>query len=183
MEKENQRIALSKRLLKKALLRLLARKELGKIRVTELCEEASINRATFYRHYQTPLDVLKDIERDCSDDLKKALSPPQTVEDFRRVTEQICVYLYDHAATVRLLLQCRTAEDIVREVSGSLWAAGSALEEYAGMDPATRQLVTAFLGFGSYHMLRQWMTEDIPKTPQEIAALVFSLSDLRGRPL
>ena len=70
MEKENQRITLSKRLLKEALLRLLTRKQLDQITVSELCGEASINRATFYRHYGTPRDVLKDIEWDCSQELR-----------------------------------------------------------------------------------------------------------------
>ena len=97
MEKENQRITLSKRLLKEALLRLLTRKQLDQITVSELCGEASINRATFYRHYGTPRDVLKDIEWDCSRELRSTMIKPRTMADIRKVTEHICVYLYDHA--------------------------------------------------------------------------------------
>ena len=61
MERENQRIMLTKRLLKESLLRLLERKELDKISITELCREAGINRATFYRHYEIPRDILNEL--------------------------------------------------------------------------------------------------------------------------
>ena len=59
--KENQRIVISKRMLRESLLRLLRTKELSEINITELCREAEINRATFYKYYNTPQDVLSDI--------------------------------------------------------------------------------------------------------------------------
>lgn len=50
--KDDQRIALTKRLLREGLLRLLSKTDLNKISVTQLCIESGINRATFYRHYE-----------------------------------------------------------------------------------------------------------------------------------
>ena len=58
--KENQRVILTKRLLYEGLLRLLEKKELHKITITELCAEAGINRATFYKHNSTPKDLMND---------------------------------------------------------------------------------------------------------------------------
>ena len=49
--KDDQRTALTKRLLREGLLRLLSKTDLNKISVTQLCIESGINRATFYRHY------------------------------------------------------------------------------------------------------------------------------------
>lgn len=56
--KDDQRIALTKRLLREGLLRLLSKTDLNKISVTQLCIESGINRATFYRHYEEPRDIL-----------------------------------------------------------------------------------------------------------------------------
>ena len=64
MPKENQRVALSKRMLKEGLIKLLNKKNISKISINELCEIAEINRTTFYRHYQTPHDVLLEVEYD-----------------------------------------------------------------------------------------------------------------------
>ena len=58
MEKrENQRIMLSKRLIKESLTRLLASESIHKISVRMLCEEAGINRSTFYKYYGSQYDV------------------------------------------------------------------------------------------------------------------------------
>jgi len=52
--RENQRVQLTKRLLKEALMKLLEEKPLEQINVSELCRVADINRATFYKHYAIP---------------------------------------------------------------------------------------------------------------------------------
>ena len=49
--KDDQRTKLTKRLLREALLLLLEKNDINKIAVTQLCQQAGINRATFYRHY------------------------------------------------------------------------------------------------------------------------------------
>lgn len=79
MEKVNQRVALTKRLIQEALLRLLKKTPLAKVSVCALCEEAQINRTTFYRHYETPDDVLSEIAADA-------------VQQFSRTTPRRRVY-------------------------------------------------------------------------------------------
>ena len=51
MEKQNQRIMLTKQLIHAAFLRLLRSKGIREISIRELCDEAGINRTTFYNHY------------------------------------------------------------------------------------------------------------------------------------
>ena len=62
---ENQRVRLSKMLLKNALIKLLKEKPLEKITIYELCAEAQLNRVTFYKYYGSQYDLLTDIENDC----------------------------------------------------------------------------------------------------------------------
>lgn len=181
MEKENQRVALSKRLLKEALLRLLEEKELDKITISELCKEASINRATFYRHYETPRDVLLDIEQEYSRKLRKVLPTPQTMEDMRHITEGICVFLYEHADLLKILLRCLTGEEIAKAISNNIHKLSESLTDTLPMDDDAQQLVSTYFGYGTYHLLRQWIMEDIQKTPQEIAELISAITDIRKK--
>ena len=58
---ENQRIALSKKLLKDALLSLLKEKNMIDISIKELCERSGVNRSTFYRHYDNLSDLMEEI--------------------------------------------------------------------------------------------------------------------------
>ncbi|MCC8090140.1 MAG: TetR/AcrR family transcriptional regulator, partial [Oscillospiraceae bacterium] len=77
-KKENQRVMLTKRLLKDALIRLLNGKSIDEISVTELCRESGINRSTFYHHYGSPYDVLAEREQTmlfhlCKNDIRTAI--------------------------------------------------------------------------------------------------------------
>ncbi|MBP3434399.1 MAG: TetR/AcrR family transcriptional regulator, partial [Clostridia bacterium] len=90
--KENQRVALSKRLLKEALVRLLEKKKLDNITVFELCAEAGINRATFYRHYGIPKDLLLDLELDMVEEIRSVLKKPFQKENVLENIETIFTY-------------------------------------------------------------------------------------------
>ncbi len=94
MVKENQRVALSKRMLKEGLMALLKKKNIRKISVNELCETAEINRTTFYRHYQTPHDVLIDIELDFA-----KLAQEKPLPSTARGDIFICLWLPDSFCT------------------------------------------------------------------------------------
>ena len=52
-EKEDQRVMLTKRLLKDSLVSLLKEKTIFKITIRELCDTAGINRSTFYKYYDS----------------------------------------------------------------------------------------------------------------------------------
>ena len=47
----------------KALLRLLEKKDFEYITVKELCDEAGVNRSTFYLHYENTVDLLAEAAR------------------------------------------------------------------------------------------------------------------------
>ena len=49
--------------IRRAVLRLAARKPLHKISVTEICREAPVHRSTFYKYYGSPYDVMGEIRR------------------------------------------------------------------------------------------------------------------------
>ena len=60
---ENQRIRLSKAMLKAGLLTLLKEKPLNQISIYELCAASQINRTTFYKYYGSQTDLLKEKKR------------------------------------------------------------------------------------------------------------------------
>ena len=63
-KKENQRVRLTKLMLKDALVDLLEKTPLQQITITEICERAEINRTTFYKYYSSECDLYDDIEND-----------------------------------------------------------------------------------------------------------------------
>ena len=173
--KENQRVKLTKRLLKEALLQLLEQKRLDQISVSELCRVSGINRATFYNHYAIPQDVLREMEQGIAAELRDLAPAEQSPETAREYMERICGYLYDRRALVRILLESKTDEDIleiVGETNRRYWGQFGPQNQH-GPDEAGVKLTVTFFTAGTYYMIRQWLLDGVEKTPREVADMVF----------
>ena len=60
--KTDVRILKTKGKFRRALLDLLAVKGIGQISVCEICQKAGVNRNTFYAHYTSAEDLMKEVE-------------------------------------------------------------------------------------------------------------------------
>ncbi|MCM1296971.1 MAG: TetR family transcriptional regulator C-terminal domain-containing protein [Muribaculaceae bacterium] len=67
--KENRRVKFTKMFLNESLLKFLAEKPISRITVKEICEEADVNRSTYYVHFTDPYDQLKKLEMDIMIDM------------------------------------------------------------------------------------------------------------------
>ena len=68
----DRRTKYTQKIIRDTLIDLLSEKDINKITVSEICEIADINRATFYRYYLDVYDLLEQIEQDFSEELKEA---------------------------------------------------------------------------------------------------------------
>ena len=78
---------------------------------------------------------------------------------------------------MRILLECKTDEDIleiVSETNHRYWSRFGGNTEH-GLDGDGAKLVVTFFSAGAYYMIRRWILEDVGKTPKEVADLIFHL--------
>ena len=61
MSTENRRTTLTKKLLQNSLIESLEKKPIHEITIKEICDNADVNRSTFYRHYNTPHALFDEI--------------------------------------------------------------------------------------------------------------------------
>src|SRR6476469_8481823 len=99
--KTDGRVRYTKMVIKESLLALLAEKPIQKITVTEICDLAQINRATFYTHYRDAFDLLEQIE----DELFAELSATVITEerDPDRMTREILKIIERNIELCRVL--------------------------------------------------------------------------------
>lgn len=166
----NQRVAITKRLLKEGLFRLLEKKPLEKINITELCRESGINRATFYRHYELPRDILVETETEFFEEMLKLFNNPLTPED----VERCYAYFLQNADMVKLFMQYASYADL-SELFNALYQKLFDKMSVDLLDTENNQLIFAFLAGGGYFLLHQWLMGDSSKTPKEIADITFSI--------
>ncbi len=176
--KVNQRIALTKRLIHEALLRLLETRSIDKINVTELCNESGINRATFYRHYDVPRDVLIEIGNALSEDVvaKFDMLPISETSHGYRYIEDLCSYFYDHSAIIKVLISNSSEDDLTNAINKMFHRILAIKEQSSAsvnIEDDAIKLISTFVVGGGYFLLRQWLMEDIQKTPEEIANMLM----------
>lgn len=63
-ERTDKRIIKTRLAIRTSFLKILKSKPLTEITIRELCDDALINRSTFYCHYRNPADVLEEIENE-----------------------------------------------------------------------------------------------------------------------
>ena len=178
MKAENQRVAITKRMLQEGLVRLLEKKDLDKISITELCRESGINRVTFYRHYEIPHDILMEMEKSLLNELKQAYPLPKSLPALRQYLEDTCSLLDDNIHLLKLIIRNNTDSDfciLFNEIMQEIWKESILTDVVEDPDPEGLQLLGIYTAGGVYFFLRQWLLGNIQKTPHEIAAIAYNM--------
>ena len=178
MEQENQRIAISRRLLKESLLRLLKEKEIDKITISELCRDACVNRSTFYRYYEIPQDVLTDIQKDLYYKIRKDVPMPKTVDGIKISMEKLFRSIDENKNMLRLLILNNSDTDFANFISDiymEIWHDCGQIPILKELKPEEIQLLMFYCTGGSYSVLRSWLMGDIRGSAQEMADYVWEL--------
>ena len=176
-QKENQRIALTRRLLQEGLLRLLAHEKLEHISVTALCKEAGINRATFYNHYASPTALLEEMEVSLVNRLQQIAEHAESIEEILNQTEECLILLKENSALFQMLVKYHADRDLEELVlkTARYYDNHRINALQTQLDPDTVHLVSSYLYAGCYNLIREWLVRDIDKTPREIAELLVSI--------
>lgn len=171
-EKMNQRIRLTKQLLKNSLMELLETESIQKIAIKSLCERAGINRSTFYKYYGSQFDLLREIEEDAVQNVISILeSHPDGKAD---ALLEICRYLDQNVLFVRPLItndsefvkMIFSHPTIQREIEQSL-------APY--YDAAQQEYIFDFIAFGSARIIQIWINKRERESAGEIAQLLAKL--------
>lgn len=78
------RVRYTKMVIRREFIKLLEENNISKITVTAICEKAEINRATFYKYYDNPYDLLVKTECELLDGLQEKIEALPT-RDFASV--------------------------------------------------------------------------------------------------
>ncbi|MBP5454560.1 MAG: TetR family transcriptional regulator C-terminal domain-containing protein [Lachnospiraceae bacterium] len=176
--KDNQRVRLTKKMLKDAYISLMHKKSTDKITVKELCAAAELNRSTFYLHYNEPNDVLTGIEDELigktidyiSDISINLLHTPLAL------IEAFLDFLQENDEIFRLLLIENTTPHFkdkflrfcLKELITSI--------DYTA-EPKYKDYVFSFVVNGSLNILTRWIAHDYDMEKKELAELLFHISE------
>ena len=95
-EKTDLRIIKTKKILFETLLKLMKQKNFDKIKISDICEEALINRSTFYADYQDKYELLDDLVEDLKVSLLKDLENYENNISSKEYIMRLLSILIDH---------------------------------------------------------------------------------------
>ncbi len=173
---ENQRIRLSKAMLKSALLNLLSEKPLNQITVHEICRTAEINRTTFYKYYGSQFDLLEEIQKDFFTRLDENLknigsSNPDALLD-------VLKYLHTQRGTFCILVNAmpdRAFAEQLFSISAVGFLFKSRIDDHYSAMQA--KYIKLFVFQGAYAIIRDWLSSREPEPAAEIAQILHALRD------
>ena len=95
-EKTDLRIVKTKKILFNSLLDLMKRKNFEKIKISDICEEALVNRSTFYAHYDDKYELLIDLFEERKLSLLKVFEDNENKAFSKEYLMELLSILIDH---------------------------------------------------------------------------------------
>ena len=169
-----------------ALISLLKKKPFDYITVSEICEEAGVNRSTFYLHYETIGDLLAETTRYLLDDFLTYFSTDAKaialnladceLNDLIFICDKYLSpylsYVKDHKeifGTALLYNQTLGFEDVYKRMFDNIF--NPILERFQ-YTPSNRQYVMMYYLNGVNAIILEWLRNSCDKSIQEIAEII-----------
>lgn len=175
MNSFDARVRYTKMIIEKNFLELLRKKPVSKITVTELCNAAQINRATFYKHYQDVPQLLEKIEENLFDQIRTVFQiPPVRIEDYlrdmlaytQRESEHFMVLGSDNGDPQLLTKTFMICYESVFPILS---------KNLPGMEENELTLLYHFLSHGSGGVLTGWIKGGMKESPEKVAQMIMKL--------
>lgn len=169
--KNNSRYKTSSQKIEDAFLSLIHKHKYESITICQICEQAHINRSTFYTHYDDINDLIIKIESNFANCMAKIFhyGTRQTHEAFI----EMFTFIRNHQAFYKAFLNIPYA---TLAESNTKTAVLSNIENLKTNDLSGFALYyrASFFGAGIKEMCRLWLARDCQETPEQMATLLLA---------
>lgn len=175
MHDTDRRVKYTKMVLRESLLELLQEKPINRISVTELCQNADVNRGTFYAHYSEPYDLLKQIEDELFEDIRSCFedNSEKTIEDMNldllmiiNRNRELCRVILSENASPNFISRIY---EIGAEYFRKCWK--GSIEKL----DLPEEYLYHYIATGNIEIIRYWIMNDDGRSPENIAAMISGL--------
>lgn len=169
--KNNLRYKISSEKIETAFLTLILHHKYEDITISQVCQEAGVNRSTFYCHYDDINDLIIKIENKFAKGTATIFNygQRQTHEAFIEMFSFIKDNKYFYKAFLNIpyitLAETNTKIDVLKNIG-----------ENVNIDKTNKMGIfyrASFFGAGIKEMCRLWLQYDCRETPEEMASLLL----------
>lgn len=171
MKGENRRVAMTRRMIKDALIFLMEEKDFAKISISDICTKADINRSTFYSHYKDTRQVISDIEDDI---ISRFPVIDGYDKDFRLAIRSIFAFIKDNSELITIMVVKRRDDSFMEKIIKT------ALTRYEHLSTESNEermrLNYIFCVSGIIGIIREWISSDFELSIDAFTDIVLSLA-------
>lgn len=178
MSSIDARVRYTRMIIEQSFLELLQKKPVAKITVTEICQIAGINRATFYKHYLDVPDLLEKIEEDLFNQIRRSFGAEQIkVKDF---LIRMLRYTKDNQDRFFALGGENGDPNLMMKTFMVCYESAYPLlaQNMPGVSDNERQMLYHFLSQGAGGVLAWWVRDGMRTSPEELAQFILSVSSI-----
>lgn len=170
----------TRRVLQESLLDLMKEKPVAKITIKELCENADINRTTFYAHYTDPCQLLRTIEDETlswAEEMIHTLLRQSDPSETLKIIEGIMQYFADNRKQIQVLMSEQGDIGFQKQLLTLIYSKCLLTPSDAQRaDRLIREYPFIFVVNGSIGLIQHWMKNDLNKPVREMAEIILHMA-------
>lgn len=183
-KKVDRRVKYTKMVIKESFIKILKKKPISKITVKEICDDADINRATFYSHYLDHYDLLQQIENEVITDINQYLSEYKQIENplaskdnVIEMTEKVLEYIEENRELFNILLNSHGDTNFQQEIIKIIQEQHNTLmNENTDLSKENAEYVFHFLASGAFGLIQLWLKDGTKIQPSKMAELILKMA-------
>jgi len=183
----DRRIAKTKILLENSLIKLMIEKGFDKISIKDLCQEADINRGTFYLHYKDKYDLLEQKEdeilngfiiivNNIVENHPKNFILPANKEILLHIFTNIYIFAKENADFMRVVLGANGDLNFQMKIRNTIETRMvEAISINSDIEKMPIKYLAPFASSAQLGIIQKWLKSGMKETPGELAAFVSNI--------
>lgn len=171
--KTDARVKYTRMVIRNAFLELLKEKPVSKITVKEICERSEINRATFYKHYRDPFNLLEKLEEEMLAHIHEMLSK-KAYTDITALYIDMLNTLKENEELYRVLASNHGNHSLYSHIFTGCYEQIFPLidRKFPNLDYVRQNLLYYYISQGCSGAVSYWFTNGMKESPEEIAEFI-----------
>ena len=170
----------TKQVISESFLELLREKPASRITVTEICSMASINRATFYKHYLDVPDLQASLENEILSDFEMFLKDYRFsgAVKYQTMLVEMLTYLQEHGSRFYLLCSGNAGSELPAKTFRLFneFTFPIMRKKLPALQEEKATLLYQFLTHGCGALLVSWLRGDSKMSVEEAANYIMQIS-------
>lgn len=178
MKYADNRVRYTKMILQQALVTLLDSKTINQITIKEICEQAQVNRGTFYLHYTSIDDLLDEVENVFLQNYKDFFNPDCLRNLYKNILIEILDVLRENHKIVLAMIDSNHFQskskimEIIRQNTIATWQT-----KYSKYSEEDLSVMFDFVYPGAMHIISGWLRGEISYSTSECADFLICLEN------